>query len=89
MAFDALKQSSPGRANKEYLKILFLAARETEIGVDDSLRWLIDQGERITAEAVERMVASSREIPQATEIRIEDVNLQLYDTLLVNAEVSV
>lgn len=88
MAFDALKESSPGRANKEYLKILFLAAKETETGVDDSLRWLIDQGERITAEAVERMIASGREIPQATEIRIEDVNLELYDTLLINAEVS-
>lgn len=87
MAFDFLKAHNPSRANKEYLKILYLAAKETESGVDDALRWLIDQGQPITAETVEIIITSDKNIPQATDVMVDDIDLRLYDTLLVAVEV--
>lgn len=87
IAFDSLKAHNPSGASKGYLKILYLAAKETETGVDNALRWLIDQGQPITSEAVERAVTSDNNIPQATDIIIDDIDLKLYDTLLVAVEV--
>ena len=38
MAYDALAESQPGQAVKEYLKILKLTAEEGEVPVDEALR---------------------------------------------------
>ena len=89
VAYDYLKQSQPARAAKEYLKILHLAARQTETAVDDALRTLIDQEEPITLEAVEAMVRSGEQLPPATELTIPKVDLAAYDALLVVREVAV
>jgi len=51
MAYDLLKSYSPLHATKTYLKILYLAARESERGVDKALCLLIDRGEAITVES--------------------------------------
>ena len=45
MAYDVLKDQRPGRAVKEYLAVLLLAAREGESGVDEALRLLLDAGQ--------------------------------------------
>ena len=37
MAYDALRETTPSRASREYLRILELAARENESLVDDAL----------------------------------------------------
>jgi DNA replication protein DnaC len=50
MAYDALKASHPRRAEKQYLQILHLAARETETGVDDALRVLLGRDGPLTAQ---------------------------------------
>jgi len=82
IAYDALKRQAPTRAHKEYLKILQLAARETQAGVDDALRWLIDQDEAIDAKTVEAMVRRACEIPPVTDVAVDAVNLNSYDCLL-------
>ena len=38
MAYDALKETTPSRSSKEYLKILTLAAEQGEVQVDEALR---------------------------------------------------
>ena len=88
MAYDYLKQSKPARASKHYLKILHLAARESEIAVDDALRTLIDQEMPITFELVEAMVHSEELIPPPTELNIQEVDLTAYDALLALREVA-
>lgn len=88
MAYDYLKQSQPARASKQYLKILHLAARESEIAVDDALRTLIDQEMPITFELVEAMVHSEELIPPPTELNIPEVDLTAYDALLALREVA-
>jgi len=82
IAYDALKRQVPIRAHKEYLKILQLAARETQAGVDDALRWLIDQDKAIDVKTVEAMVQRAREIPPVTDVAVDAVNLNSYDCLL-------
>ena len=44
MAWDALRELIPQRANKRYLELLELAAKQGEARVDDALRCLLEQG---------------------------------------------
>lgn len=88
MAYDHLKVRCPDKAVKEYLQILNLAAKESESGVDDSLGYLLNQEEPITADAVKKIVLSSQHLPKATEIQIAPVNLLVYDALLHATEVA-
>jgi len=82
MAYDAIKSQRPGRAHKEYLGILYLAARETESGVDDALRCLLEQGESISVAAVETLLAAQEPNSQGREVVIAEIDLELYDRLL-------
>jgi hypothetical protein len=83
MAYDSLKKRHASRvAAKQYLNILYLAARESETAVDDALRVLIDKDMSISDEQVKMLVRSNEPVPTATEIHIPAVNLTCYDKLL-------
>jgi hypothetical protein len=83
IAYDDLKQRhSQAIAAKQYLNILYLAARESETAVDDVLRMMIDKSMRICDEQVEALVRSSQPVPVATKVRIPAVDLTCYDQLL-------
>jgi len=82
VAYDWLKHRRPSRANKEYLEILHIAARENETAVDDALRKLLDQDQPIEPEAVRSMVCSQQEVAPATDVDIAEIDLRAYDTLL-------
>ena len=83
MAYDSLKKRHALRvAAKQYLNILYLAARESETAVDDALRVLIDKDMSISDEQVKMLVRSNEPVPTATEIHIPAVNLTCYDKLL-------
>jgi hypothetical protein len=82
VAYDWLKQRRPCRANKQYLEILYLAARESESAVDDALRTLIDQDRPIEPEAVKSLVCNRQELVPATQVDIAEIDLRAYDTLL-------
>jgi len=88
MAYDYLKDHNQGRAAREYLKILDLAAKESESGVDDALRWLMDQDQPISFDAVEVILITKQSLPEATAVEIDAVDLSLYDTLLEAVEVN-
>jgi hypothetical protein len=89
IAYDTLKEQSPATAHKEYWKLLYLAARETEVGVDDALRVLLNQEEPIDAMVVKALVLSGQEIPPVTDILVDTVDLSTYDQLLTKQEVRV
>ena len=82
MAFDQLSSTAPSKAVRSYLAILQLAARESEAGVDDALRHLLDHEEPITVEAVEALLGSEDKITPATSICVAPVDLAEYDALL-------
>lgn len=77
MAYDYLKNS------KEYLKILHLAARESETVVDEALDHLIENNMPITFEGVLVLVKNADKWSSARDPQIQDVDLTLYDHLLV------
>jgi hypothetical protein len=82
MAYDQMLAHSPSQASRSYLALLQLAARETEVGVDEALRYLLDQTQPITLEAVKALVCAAQQIAPATMVVVTPVNLADYDSLL-------
>jgi hypothetical protein len=88
MAYDELQGRIPHRADKEYVRILHLAACESETGVDSARHHLLGHDEAITLESVKALVASETQRPSLPEsVSIDVVDLAAYDDLLVAAEV--
>jgi hypothetical protein len=86
MAYDLLRKQDRLRAHKEYLKILYLAAKESESSVNEALRWLLELEQPITAAAVqERFNAGRASLPIAAG-SVAEINLAMYDVLLHQAE---
>ncbi len=85
MAYDALRQSSPGPGERHYLEILQLAAKEGETQVDDVLRLLLDRGDVITPDSVLEQLGDADGIPAPTDILIEPVDLTIFDELCCEA----
>ena len=81
MAYDALSERVPSRADSEYLKILEKPAKEGESEVDEALRLSIAKEETICFEAVKRIVDEGRQVPAVTEVEIDPVELVAYDDL--------
>jgi hypothetical protein len=86
MALDALRETAPLRANKRYLEVLELAAKEGEARVDRALRCLLEQGEmgegKLNAETVLALLNEDSVLPPATSINVADVSLASFDELL-------
>jgi hypothetical protein len=82
IAYDVLKERRPGRAVKDYLEVLRLAAQEGEVGVDDALRLLLDAGQTPDGEAITAALSQGRRPAAVTEVLIVDVDLRMYDRLL-------
>jgi hypothetical protein len=87
VAWDYLRQHSPRDADKQYVKILHLAASESEQRVDEVLRLLVERGEAITQERVREMVLSREENDGPKLVEIAEVELSIYDALLESREV--
>ncbi len=86
MVWDALRETAPLRANKRYLEILELAAKEGEARVDEALRCLLEQGEmgegKLNAQAVRALLHEAAALPPATAIGVMPVSLAAFDELL-------
>ncbi len=83
IAYDSLKKRySPKSEAKRYLGILYLAAKESEVAVDNALRILINENSDICKEHVQQLMQSNDSFFKADDIHIPDVNLTCYDQLL-------
>ena len=81
-----LAGASPARAAKDYLRILELAAKESEAGVDAILGRLLDGDVPITPTVVAEQLGHDLGLPHAMEVVVTTVDLSLYDTLLETGE---
>ena len=84
MLFDRLQEGLSAReASKQYLRVLELAAKESEAKVDESLQALLAKAEgsgtTITVEAVQEAMAESR--TGGKEVQVAMVDLRLFDDL--------
>jgi hypothetical protein len=87
MAYDALRETMPSRASREYLQILELAARENESLVDDALRTLFEEDQPIRFEAVREWVGRRETARPVTEVQVEVIDLSSFDVLFQHREV--
>ena len=87
MVYDYLleRNTNPQKASKEYLKILDLAAKESETKVDDALRLLFERGESgdaISLDSVRVIVESNEPVPSPKAVTVPDIDLRFYDQLI-------
>lgn len=83
MAYDYLNRISQPKAAKEYLQILYLAAKENEAAVDVALEYLFEKGLPISCETVRELVQSDRKLERSKDVVIDSVDLSVYDHLLL------
>ena len=83
MAYDLLlEKHSPKVADKSYLKLLELAAHESQDAVQDVLRMKIQAGESLDVDEIRSLVLKAWEIPPATDVEVEPPSLSEFDCLL-------
>lgn len=83
MAYDALQETAPSRAVKEYLEILKLAAEEGEKPVEEALRELLERKPEATptAAAIGELLQRLDTIPPVTAVEVTAVDLASFDQL--------
>src|SRR5262249_61874833 len=86
MADGLVRDQAPARVVVEYLAVLHLAAREGEDAVDEALRWLLDQEQRLGATAVAEVVRQGRRLPPVTDVTVAAGDLGLCDRLWLGGE---
>jgi len=74
---------------REYLKILQLAARESQNAVQDALRLAITRGEAISSKSVRLAVEQHQQAPPVTEVTVEPPDLDAFDSLLQHPDMEV
>jgi len=82
VAYDVLQHSHGPRACKEYLRILELAALESEIAVDEVLRYLLDAELPLDFATVKSLVLAQAIPAKPRESRVDAVDLNGYDILI-------
>jgi len=87
IAYDLLKRKGPNTANKKYLQILHLAAEETEVGVEQALELLLNEGRSINVDVVKELLETENRIEAIPEIQIPEIDLEAYDRFLQVQEV--
>lgn len=84
MAWDTLRELEPLHANKRYLEILQLAAREGEALVDAALCRALEDGEigpgKLHVAAIRRLLPETA--PPVTDVAVAEVALASFDELL-------
>ena len=92
MVYDGLlKTRTVRKAAKEYLRILDLAAKESESLVDEAIRILLHTGSQIIDSTAVKEVfegLKSDNQPRGLEIHIQQADPGIYDQLFTNQEAS-
>jgi len=89
IVYDYLKRENPLRAHKEYVAILYMAAKEGESLTESAIRHLLSREQVLSAESVRQIITKDSQIPSITDIAIDAVSLKAYDELLNIREVVV
>lgn len=81
VAYDTLATRQPSRADKEYLRVLHLAASTSEADVEAALALLAESGTLPSFDAVRELVRSAEPaaVPEVSKPRLD---FQVYDALL-------
>src|ERR1039457_5102734 len=88
MTFDLLEeQLGKYQGSNEYLKILELAARNSEVRIHAALRVLLEAGEeQVSAEGIEAMLGTDNAVVVG-DVQVTAVDLRVFDQLFTEKEV--
>ena len=81
-AYDALLAQQPARADKEYVRLLYLASVEGEARVEAALVKLLEQQQPVSEQAVSTLLGTATALAEAVTVTVPAVDLRVYDTLL-------
>jgi len=81
-AYDALLAQQPGRADKEYVHLLYLASQEGEARVEAALLKLLEERRAVSEQAVRTLLGEDTPLVDAARVEVSAVDLHVYDALL-------
>ena len=70
------------QANRQYVRILYCAAKEGQTVTENAIRHLLEQDKEITALNVQQLIDQRNKIPSVTDVVVETNSLESYDALL-------
>lgn len=82
VAYDSLVEHYPNTADRQFVRILYLAAKEGQERVEEALRGLIGAGDHITEERVKEFIQTADPGPSRFNVRVTPIVLSDYDDLL-------
>jgi hypothetical protein len=82
MAYDWLRSNMILQANRQYVRILYCAAKEGQTVTENAIRYLLEQDKEITALNVQHLINHRSRIPSVTDVVVETNSLESYDILL-------
>jgi hypothetical protein len=81
-AYDALVAQQPGRADKEYVRLLYLASQEGEGRVEAALAQLLEGQQPLSEQGVRTLLGEATALAAAVTVAVPPVDLRSYDALL-------
>jgi hypothetical protein len=81
-AYDTLLAQQPGRADREYVRLLHVAAQRGEAEVGTALAQLLAGRQPLSVQAVETLLGSDTPLSVAARVEVPAVDLRQYDALL-------
>lgn len=82
MAYDWLRSNKTLHANKDYVKILYYAAREGQTVTENAIRCLLEQCLPVNAEEVKKQIDNQPGLPSIADVSVEFNKIESYDILL-------
>jgi hypothetical protein len=84
-AYDALVKQDAGRADRDYVQLLYLATQEGEALVEAALGQLLSAGRGVSVGAVRELLVPRPPLEVAQAVTVPAVDLAVYDELLTEA----
>ena len=83
IAYDCLQEKHRGKkGDKEYLKILNLAAKENEDAVERGIKKILAQEKEISFESIEKEIGNKEKPAVLRDINVTEPDIKSYDDLL-------
>lgn len=82
VAYDSLVEHYPNTADRQYVRILYLASKEGQGRVEEALRRLIESGKHITEEDAKKLVREVDPTQSQLNVQVAPIALSDYDVLL-------
>ncbi len=82
MAYDWLRSNMTLQANRQYVRILYYAAKEGQTVTENAIHYLLEQDKELTSLNVQHLINQRNRIPSVTDVVVESNSLESYDVLL-------